>query len=57
MTDMFTDGQKKVTVEQDGHAFTLSVTEGVKVNEEKLKSDGIYDEYAEKTASYRITFK
>jgi len=56
MTGMLADGQKKVTVDQSGHTFTLSVSEGMKVDEEKLKNNGIYDAYAEKTTTYRITF-
>jgi hypothetical protein len=57
MTNMFANGQKKVILEEDGHSFTLSVTEGMKIDEEKLKNDGIYDKYAERTTSYRFTFK
>jgi hypothetical protein len=57
MAEMLDDGQKKVMIEQNGRTFTLSASERQKISMEKLKEDGIYDNYLETSITLTLRFK
>ena len=57
MIEMLEDGQKKVVVGHDGHAFTLLEKKGTEINKERLKNDGLYDAYVENKVTYQLSFK
>ncbi len=51
----FRDGDNKVVIEGNDYAFTLSRSEGLRIDEDALKADGIYDKYAVLTETFRFT--
>jgi predicted phage-related endonuclease len=51
----FRDGDNKVVIEGNDYVFTLSRSEGLTIDEDALKADGIYDKYAVPTETFRFT--
>ena len=51
----FRDGDNKVVIEGNDYVFTLSRSEGLRIDEDALKADGIYDKYAVLTETFRFT--
>lgn len=55
-TGQFTEGDKKVEL-QGNFKWTLSKSESVGVDKEKLEKDGLFDKYKKVSTSYRLTVK
>ena len=51
----FRDGDTKVEANGSSYTWTLSRSESTKLDEDKLKADGLYDKYAKTEPSYRMT--
>ena len=55
LSGQFADGQTKVEAAGKGYVWALSRSESQKLDEEKLKADGLYDKYLKTETSYRMT--
>lgn len=55
MMTQFKDGQTKVETKGESYVWSVSRSDSTKLDEEKLKADGLYDKYAKSEPSYRIT--
>ena len=53
----FRDGDEKVEIKGGTYTFTLAKTESIKIDEEKLKADGLLDKYSKASTSYRLNVK
>ena len=55
MMGQFKEGQTKVETKGGTYVWVLSRTESTKVDEDRLKADGLYDQYSKTEPSYRMT--
>lgn len=51
----FRDGDTKAEITGSGYIWCLSRSESTKLDEDKLKADGLYDKYSYTEPSYRMT--
>lgn len=57
LKSQFKEGYKEVVVNTDTKTFTLSKSIRKSIDTNKLKTDGLYDNYTTDTESYRLTIK
>ena len=55
MQGQFQEGQSRVEVKGAAYVWTLSRLESTKLDEDRLKADGLYDQYSKTDTSYRMT--
>lgn len=55
MMSQFKDGQTKVEAKGSSYVWALTRSSSTKVDEDKLKADGLYDKYSKTEPSYRMT--
>ena len=53
----FRDGDTKVSVRGEKYELSLSRTESVEIDKDRLKADGLLDQYTKAKTSYRMTTK
>lgn len=51
----FTPGMDRVNISGEKYTFTMSLSTSQKVDEAKLKADGLYQKYLKSSESYRMT--
>ena len=49
------DGDKYASLDSNDYEWKLTKSDGVKLDEKKLKEDGLYEKYAVPATSYRFT--
>lgn len=55
MMGQFKEGQTKVEAKGGTYVWVLSRSESTKVDEDRLKADGLYEQYSKTEPSYRMT--
>lgn len=55
MMNQFKDGQTMVEAKGSSYVWALTRSSSTKVDEDKLKADGLYDKYSKTEPSYRMT--
>ena len=55
MMTQFKDGQTKVEAKGSSYVWSLTRSSSAKVDEDRLKADGLYDKYSKTEPSYRMT--
>lgn len=55
MMTQFKDGQTKVEAKGSSYVWSLSRSNSTKLDEDRLKADGLYDKYSKTEPTYRMT--
>lgn len=55
MMTQFKDGQTKVEAKGSSYVWSLTRSTSTKVDEDRLKADGLYDKYSKAESSYRMS--